>query len=62
MAGLARRIDFINNIVVDGLAGVITVSFGIFLDQIDPEHIARLLLPIWRSRWTRRGGPRFPQE
>ena len=33
-------IDFINNIVVDGLAGVITVSLEFFLDQIDPEHIA----------------------
>mmetsp|Transcript_14602 Transcript_14602/g.45793 ORF Transcript_14602/g.45793 Transcript_14602/m.45793 type:complete len:4603 (+) Transcript_14602:85-13893(+) len=40
-------IDFINNIVVDGLAGVITVSLEFFLDQIDPEHIAEAsLLPM----------------
>ncbi|KAH8088652.1 dynein light chain binding protein [Aureococcus anophagefferens] len=33
-------IDFVNNIVVDGLASVITVSLEYFLDQIDPVTIA----------------------
>ena len=52
-------IDFINNIVVDGLAGVITVSLEFFLDQIDPEHSRALHCPCWRSRLVEEG-PRLP--
>merc|ERR1712216_1008666 len=33
--------DFVNNIIVDGLANVITVSLEFFLDQIDPVAIEK---------------------
>ena len=40
-------IDFVNNIVVDGLASVITVSLEFFLDQIDHEHMSEAgILPM----------------